>query len=81
MWTCQQRREREDDAIRRALEFERNGDWRYEDEGPPLPLPPLELVTGWSKASGRPPHDPGVALFGGWRIAEMKRKLARSAVR
>lgn len=32
-------------------------------------LPALDQVTGWSKADPKkPPHDPGVALFGGWRL-------------
>jgi hypothetical protein len=76
MWTVQQNRIAEDDAVRRAAHYEETGDWRYADEAPPLPLPPLHLVTGWSKASGRPPHHEGVPLFGGWRIRDMKRKLA-----
>jgi hypothetical protein len=75
MWAWEKRREAEDEALRRAARFEASGSWRHADEPEPLPLPPLELVTGWSRASGRPPHREGVALFGGWRIAEMERKL------
>jgi hypothetical protein len=78
MWTAEKRREAEDDAVARALRWEETGSWRREDEAPPLPVPPLALVTGWSKASGRPPHHEGVPLFGGWRIGDMKRKLGRS---
>jgi hypothetical protein len=77
MWTCEKRREAEDDALRRALRFEKSGEWRFEDEARPLPLPPLEQVTGWSKAAGKAPHDPDVALFGGWRIGHMERALER----
>lgn len=35
---------------------------------PPVDLPDLAQVTGWSKASGAEPHDPDRALFGGWRL-------------
>jgi hypothetical protein len=37
-------------------------------EPPPPAMPDLGQVTGWSKATGRPPHDASRALFGGWRI-------------
>lgn len=77
MWTWQKEREAEEAAMRRATRFEETGSWRHADEPEPPALPPLELVTGWSKASGRPPHREGRALFGGWRIAEMERKLRR----
>jgi hypothetical protein len=43
----------------------------------PGELPDLSQVTGWSKASGKPPTDASRALFGGWRmedIPEGKRK-------
>ena len=40
---------------------------------PPV-LPDLAQVTGWSKASGAAPYHEGVALFGGWRVADMKGK-------
>jgi hypothetical protein len=75
MWACEQRQQREEEAVRRALRYEESGDWRQEDEAPPLPLPPLGLVTGWSRASGRPPHREGEGLFGGWGMEDMKRKL------
>jgi hypothetical protein len=76
MWTHEKKVEAEDAALRRAARFEESGDWRFADEAPPAPLPPLHLVTGWSRASGRAPHHEGVPLFGGWRIGDMKRKLA-----
>jgi hypothetical protein len=70
MWQAEQARAAEDAAVRRAIE---------RDEGavpPPLPpLPDLAKVGGWSRAAGRAPHDPRVALFGGWRIAHMERRL------
>lgn len=38
-------------------------------EPAPPPLPALDQVTGWSTADpAKPPHDPRVALFGGWRL-------------
>ncbi|HYG28899.1 MAG TPA: hypothetical protein VD887_01655 [Allosphingosinicella sp.] len=77
MWTVEQNRVAEDEAVARALRYEETGSWRHPDEAPPPPLPPLHLVTGWSRASGKPPYHEGVALFGGWRIPDMKRKIAR----
>lgn len=41
-------------------------------EPPPPVLPALDQVTGWSKASGAPPHHAGVALFGGWRLGDIE---------
>lgn len=39
------------------------------------PLPALDQVTGWSRADPeKPPVDPGRALFGGWRIGDMRKK-------
>lgn len=76
MWRAEKGLEAEAEAVRRAARFEATGGWRHEEEVPPPELVPLGLVTGWSKASGRPAHHAGVALFGGWRIADMERKLA-----
>jgi hypothetical protein len=40
-----------------------------------LGLPDLAQVTGWSRADARKaPHDESRALFGGWRIEEMRQK-------
>ena len=40
---------------------------------PPAPtLPDLAQVTGWSKASGKPPWHEGVPLFGGWRVEDLE---------
>jgi len=75
MWACEKSREAEDAALRRAAQYETAGDWRYEDEQPPPALPPLGLVTGWSKADpAKMPHHPGVALFGGWRLADWEKR-------
>jgi hypothetical protein len=72
MWSVEKDLEAEAAALRRAARFEATGGWRHEDEPPPPELPPLELVTGWSRASGRPACHPGVALFGGWRLEDMR---------
>jgi len=76
MWTAEKNREAEDEALRRAAHYEATGDWRYEDEpAPPPTLPPLELVTGWSKAAKiKVIYNPGRALFGGWRLADWKKR-------
>ncbi|HEX8124723.1 MAG TPA: hypothetical protein VF548_04000 [Allosphingosinicella sp.] len=75
MWRVECNLEAEQAALHRAARFEETGDWRHEDELPPPQLPPLELVTGWSKAKGKPAHHEGVALFGGWRIGDMRRRM------
>ncbi|HYW16411.1 MAG TPA: hypothetical protein VE891_09705 [Allosphingosinicella sp.] len=75
MWRVECNLEAEREALRRAARYEETGDWRHEDELPPPVLPPLSQVTGWSRASGRPAHHEGVALFGGWRIGDMRRRL------
>jgi hypothetical protein len=73
MWKAEQRQIAEEQAVARAERYEASGDWRMEGEEPPIPLPPLHLVTGWSKADpGKKPHDPDVALFGGWRVLRSK---------
>ncbi|MFL6759253.1 hypothetical protein [Sphingomonas sp.] len=47
-----------------------------------LGLTDLALVTGWSRADPtKVPHDPGRALFGGWRMEDMEEKLERAAPR
>jgi hypothetical protein len=72
------------DEVRRELEAalasvqdsrpEAARSWRPADEAPPPPLPLLHRVTGWSKATGRPSHNPNRALFGGWRITDLKKR-------
>ena len=70
------RREAEDKALKPAAIWEETGGWRGAgDPPPPVPVPPLHLVTGWSRATGRAPYHEGVALFGGWRLADMERTL------
>lgn len=71
MWTAEKAREAEDEALRRAAQYEATGDWRLEGEEAPPELPPLHLVTGWSKANPdrvKVTHNPDLALFGGWRL-------------
>lgn len=65
------------DAIKSAARLKATGSWRRADEPPPPELVPLERVTGWSRASGRPPHHEGVALFGGWRIGDMEKRRGK----
>ena len=77
MWTAEKDREAEEAAVRRAARFESSGSWRREDEPPPPALPPLETVTGWSRAKGKAGRHGGLALFGGWRIADMEKRLGR----
>jgi hypothetical protein len=75
MWRAEKALEAEAAALRRAERFEATGGWRLEDEVPPPELPPLDRVTGWSRATGKPAHHAGVALFGGWRIDDMERSM------
>lgn len=67
--------ERDREAFRIA-EAERRTAGRPSPFGPPAPvLPALDQVTGWSKANPeKAPHDPTRALFGGWRLKDMKRR-------
>ncbi len=74
MWRAEKAREAEDEALRRAALEERPCDRDSEDPDPP-PLPALEQVTGWSKADpNKAPHNPKLALFGGWRIQDWKKR-------
>jgi hypothetical protein len=74
MWQAEKGREAEEEALRRAARYETAADWRFEEEAPGPELPPLHLVTGWSRADpDKKVHNPDLALFGGWRIAEMER--------
>jgi hypothetical protein len=76
MWMAEKGREAEEAALRRAARWEESGGWRHEDEpAPPPNLPPLEQVTGWSKADPKKrKHNPDKALFGGWRLADHKKR-------
>jgi hypothetical protein len=50
-------------------------------EPPPIALPDLAQVTGWSRADpAKGGHGPA-ALFGGWRIEQMERRLEERAER
>jgi len=70
------RRRREAEA--RVRHYEATGSWRYPDEPLPPELPPLDQVTGWSKADpAKKRHHPERPLFGGWRLDDWeKRKRA-----
>lgn len=65
------RQERDKHAVAEAARRER-GLPGLRDEAPVLP--DLAQVTGWSKAGGRTPWRAGVALFGGWRMEELRKK-------
>ena len=76
MYAAEKAREAEALAVARAIRAEDGGGGG--GKPPPLPaLPELGQVTGWSKAKGGARHNPEVALFGGWRMGEMKKKLGR----
>ena len=47
-----------------------------EDARRKLGLPDLAQVTGWSRADpAKAPHDPDTALFGGWRMEDLERRM------
>lgn len=64
----------QDRAVAAAVGREPRNAERSPHEPPPPKLPDLSQVTGWSRASGKPPHHEGVALFGGWRLEDMEKK-------
>lgn len=75
MWVHEKAREAEDEATARALHYEKTGDWRLPEEPAPPVLPALEQVTGWSKAAKvKVVHNPDLAMFGGWRINQWRKK-------
>ena len=79
LWRAEQRNEDQVRAMERAYRWAGTRDWRLpgEPERPPE-LPPLDQVTGWSKADpAKAPYHKGVPLFGGWRIEDMRRKMGR----
>jgi hypothetical protein len=62
-------------ADERSMHFALTGRWRLPREQAPPDLPPLHLVTGWSRADpNRVKHNPNLALFGGWRIGDLEKK-------
>ena len=81
MHEAQRAREAEDYAIREAA-------WRAAMEraghyiSPRVVLADLAQVEGWSNAcpepvagaSGKEPHDPSRALFGGWRLEDWEKR-------
>lgn len=65
------------DALGRADHYHMTGTWTLPGEHmtDAPKLPPLEQVTGWSKATAvKVTYHPGVALFGGWRIQDHKKR-------
>ena len=48
-------------------------------QGNAFGLPDLAQVTGWSRADpAKVPHDPTIALFGGWRIEQLEESRGES---
>jgi hypothetical protein len=94
MWEEQERRAREAFEVAEAERRERGepawgpagedvrgrlGPRLRGDDAQGLGLPDLSQVTGWSRTDPKKrPHHAGRALFGGWRIEEMKDQRARS---
>ena len=69
MYEARQARAREAFDVAEAARRER-GEPRLHNPNPPR-LPALDQVTGWSKADPtKAPHNPNVALFGGWRLKD-----------
>ncbi|WP_375395246.1 hypothetical protein [uncultured Sphingomonas sp.] len=64
-------RDREEYRLIEAARAEARARQPKDGETPPA-LPALDQVAGWSKASGRAAHHPDVALFGGWRMRDLK---------
>lgn len=72
-WRDELAAERDQDDLVRALEQAGPVPPHLEPARPPLPA--LEQVTGWSKArADAQRHDPGRALFGGWRLDDWERR-------
>jgi hypothetical protein len=75
MRMVEERRKAEDEAVARASREEGAGAVQGaagQSGGVPL-LPALDQVTGWSRAQGKPPHDPEVGMFGGWRLEHIEK--------
>ena len=78
MWVAEKAREAEDAALRAALRAAGDADWDVPEVEEDLPaLPALDQVKGWSGADpNKAAHNPGVALFGGWRLKDWKKREA-----
>jgi hypothetical protein len=80
MWRSEKSKEADDAERRRRAREETPDDRRFAEEGAAAliaPLPPLHLVTGWSKANperAKATYNPDLALFGGWRLKDWQRK-------
>lgn len=70
MYRAGQQRAHEAYLMAEAARAEKAVRSRHEPEPPCLPA--LDQVTGWSRASGRPAHHEGRALFGGWRLDDLE---------
>lgn len=71
MYCLGQQRQREAFQLAEAARRAAGKPSPFEPEAPKVPA--LDQVTGWSKAGpAKAPYHEGVALFGGWRIADME---------
>ena len=74
MYEARQERARERFRIAEAARHAR-GQETFLPWEPPVALPDLAQVTGWSRAGEAKAHDERRALFGGWRIEDRRGKL------
>jgi hypothetical protein len=81
MYQARLQRDREAFDIAEAARRERGeAAWAEEGENELPALPALDQVTGWSKANpdrAKAVHNPDLALFGGWRLRDWERQVAR----
>lgn len=79
MYEARLERDREAFDIAEAARRERGeAAWQEEWESAMPALPALDQVTGWSKTDPeKAPHNPDVALFGGWRLKDWHRSRRR----
>ncbi len=73
IWEARREREREEFRIAEAERMARGEPTYIDWEKQGVTLPDLSQVTGWSRADpAKAAADPTTALFGGWRMKEMK---------
>jgi hypothetical protein len=79
MWVHEKAVEAEDEALRLAAREETMADYDVPEGEETLPaLPALDQVKGWSKADPeKKKHNSDLALFGGWRLRDWKKRSRR----
>lgn len=82
MYQARLQRDREAFDLAEAARRERGeGAWAEDEENELPALPALDQVTGWSKANpdrAKAVHNPDLALFGGWRLSDLKKRTKSS---